>query len=325
MEPGPLDGLPVQALRAFCLVYERGNFSAAARALGLSVPAVWSQVQAVARRYRTILFARRGRRMEPTPAAQTLYEALRPLLVGMDSTLELVRDAQGIQARTLTLVTGARLMLEDLGPPLAQFSRLYPQIRLRLVHAQDRQAVHMVAAGEADLALTLQPPIEGSVPPVTAMPAFSLEYMAVFPRRHPLARQPRVRLHDLVRFPLVLGVPGAYGRRVVEQALCRLGLQELPTIVAEADNGAFITACVRAGMGVGILAGQLRGFLCRDLATRSLASELGSACIVFLIRRGRIPSPPMQTLLDLIRHRKTSLQKQHGPKDRDRGPAPGGH
>lgn len=309
-DAGRPDGLTVQALRAFCLVYERGSFSAVARTLGFSVPTVWTQVQAVARQYQTVLFRRQGRRIEPTPTARTLYEALRPLLAGMDATFELVREAQGIQPRNLTLVSGARLMLEDLGPALARFNLLFPQIRLRLVHANDKLAVQMITSGEADLALTLQPPRDMVGPPVQAIPAFSIEYLAIFPRHHALASQRSVRLKDIIQFPLVVGSPGSYGRQVFEQALYRADVQATPKIVAEADNGAFITACVRAGMGVGIIAGRPDGFLCRGLACRSLADELGSAWIVFLLQRGRIPSSPLQTLLDLIRRGSSAPQQR---------------
>src|SRR5688572_9802190 len=148
----PADDLAVQQLRSFCVVFERQSYAAAARAIGLSVPAIWEQVRALEKCYRTVLFARRGRRIEPTPAAALLYESLRALLAGLDSTFQLVREEAGDYPRTVTLVTGARMMLEDLGGPLKRFHDAQPQVCLRLLHGNRKTAEELVAAGEADLA-----------------------------------------------------------------------------------------------------------------------------------------------------------------------------
>lgn len=295
------DRLAVAALRSFCLVYEKQSYSAAARAQGLSVPTVWAQVQLVTQQYKVPLFRRRGRRVEPTAAAEALYPLLRPLLAALDSTFELVQDHAQLQPRSLTVVSGARLLLEDLGPPLARFSKQFPQVRLRLVHHNDGQAASMVASGEADLALTLQPLRETGTPRVQIERAFPIEFLAIFPKRHPLARTTRLTLPELLEHPLVVGHSGTYSRQLFEQALYRRGLREVPRIVAETDSSAFTAACVRAGMGVGLIAGRRDGFLCKGLASRSLTAELGTAWIVFMLQRGKIPSRPLASLIESIR------------------------
>src|SRR5262245_12372048 len=112
--------LAVQQLRSFCMVYEKESYSTAAEELGLSVPTIWEQVQALSRSYQAVLFEKRGRRIVPTAKASLLYESLRPVLAGLDSTFELVREG-GDYPHTLTLVLGVRMMLEELGPPLKRF------------------------------------------------------------------------------------------------------------------------------------------------------------------------------------------------------------
>jgi DNA-binding transcriptional LysR family regulator len=312
------DRLAVASLRSFCLVYEKQSYSAAARAQGLSVPTVWAQVQLVARQYQVALFQRRGRRVEPTAAAEALYAVLRPLLATLDSTFELVQDSQQVQPRTITVVSGARLLLEDLGPPLARFCQLFPQVRLRLVHHNDGLAASLVATGEADLALTLQPLRDVGEPRVRIERAFPIEFLAIFPRRHPLARRARLTLEDLLAYPLVVGHSGTFSRQLFEQALYRRGLGHLPRIVAETDSSAFTAACVRAGMGVGLIAGRPDGFLCQGLASRSLREELGEAWIVFLLQRGKLPSRPLEALIEAIRGRARPAQ-QRRPRN---GPSP---
>src|SRR3954468_19361609 len=110
---GPLraNDLTVQQLRTFCVVFERRSYAAAAKDLELSVQTIWEQVQALGRHYATGLFEKQGRRIVPTRRAELLYESLRPLLAGLDSTFEMVREEDS-RPHTLTIVLGVRMMLE---------------------------------------------------------------------------------------------------------------------------------------------------------------------------------------------------------------------
>ena len=311
--PQAADDLAVAQLRAFCVVFERESFSAAARELGLAAPTVWEQVRSLEKRYQAVLFTRRGRRIEPTQSATLLFQSLGPLLAGLDSTFDLVREQRGDFARTLTIVTGARMMLEDLAPPLAQFRRQYKSVCLRLLHRNATAAAEeLVLAGQADLALTLEPGPGVASRGVSVERAYPIDYLAVFPRRHPLAHERSLRLAAIVKHPLIVGHSGTYGRQLLEQALHHEGLSGRTQIVAETDTSAFTIACVRSGMGVGIVAGQAGGFLVRGLATRSLAPQLGQAWIAFLWKKGRQLTPTVQSLVQLIRQQRLSGKARRG-------------
>jgi DNA-binding transcriptional LysR family regulator len=287
------DQLAVQQLRSFCVVYEKESYAAAADELKLAVPTIWEQVRSLERRYDKTLFVRRGRRIEPTPAAGLLYQSLRSLLSGLDSTFDLLREEGGDAARTVTL--------EDLGPPLKKFRDLHPKVCLRLLHDHDKAAEELILSGEADLALTLEsgPGLVGRA--VYSERAYRIDYLAVFPKRHPLARKKSISLADLAAHPLIVGHAKTYGRQLLEQALHHDGLLEKIQIVAETDTSAFTIACVRAGLGIGVVAGRPSGILSRDLVTRSLAAHLGQAWIAFLWKRGKHLTPTVQTLIRLIR------------------------
>ena len=86
--------LSLQQLHAFKHVIEQGGYAAAARAMGLSVPTVWQQIQAVERLYGVPLFQKQGRAIQPTKVAQRLYEQVATILASVDSTFDLVREDQ---------------------------------------------------------------------------------------------------------------------------------------------------------------------------------------------------------------------------------------
>lgn len=294
------DELSVQQLRSFLLVYERQSFSEAARELELSAPTVWEQVKTVERRYAAQFFERRGRRIVITPAAELLYNSLRPLLLGLDSTFELVREQAGHGPKVLNLAVGMRMALEELTSPLAQFRKSFSDVRLKLIHGDTRTSEGLVATGEADLALTLEPPPGSGDATVRRQRVYEIDYLVLFPKRHPLAKRSALDLHELVLHPLVVGHTGTSNRRRLEEALQREGLLDKLRTVVETDNSAFTAACVRAGMGVGVLAGQPDGALTKGLAVRPLREALGRAWVVVVWKEGRLLPSAALALIDLV-------------------------
>jgi DNA-binding transcriptional LysR family regulator len=295
------DELTVQQMRSFCLVFQRQSYSAAAKELGMSVPTIWEQVRLLEKRYAATLFERRGRRIFPTPSAESLHDSLLPVLAGIDSSFEIVRERAGASPVRLTLVTGVRMILEELGRPLARFRQAHPGTALRLLHGDDRTAQRLIVDGEADLGLSLEPSPGRLDQAVSHERAYQVQCLAICPRRHRLARKPALRLADVVAHPLVVGRPETHIRNLLDQALHREGLRARLQLAAETDNSAATIACVRAGMGVGIVAGQMDGLLSHDLVTRSLRRQLGHAWIVFLWKKGRQPTGAIAALRQMIR------------------------
>ena len=289
--------LGVQQLLTLRHVIERGGYAGAARHMELSVPTVWQQVQSLQRIYGVTLFEKSGRQVRPTPAAMRLYEAFDEILVNLESTFDVV-DRDESNRDTITLVTGMRMMLEDLAQPLHAFQRRHGN-RMLIRHGNNTRAEELILAGEADLALSLDAGLEQASSTICYEPAYSVDFLAVAPRSHPFAKSASSSLRELVRHDLVVTAPGTHGRDALQQALYRERLDA--NIIVETDNSGFTIACVQAGMGVGILAGRAEGKLCKGLATKSLRRQLGQRQIVFMWRRGRSLSPTLHQLIETIR------------------------
>jgi DNA-binding transcriptional LysR family regulator len=115
-----------------------------------------------------------------------------------------------------------------------------------------------------------------------------------------------LRLADLIAHPLIVGHSETYGRHLLDQALHRDGLDGRLLVAAETDNSAFTCALVRAGGGIGVIAGRADGMLTHGLAVRSLQRSLGQIWIVFARQAGRQPTAAVRTLMELIRESATS-------------------
>src|SRR4051812_46486755 len=95
-------GIQLAQLRSFCLAAIHGNFSAAAKTLGLSKPAVWQQVRALERELKVTLLRRRGRAVETTAEGRLLLELVQPHVSGLDSLMRLFETRRAQMQQRLT-------------------------------------------------------------------------------------------------------------------------------------------------------------------------------------------------------------------------------
>ncbi len=292
--------LTVQQMQIFCEVFDRQSYAEAARRLNLTPPSLWAQVRLLERRYRVALFLKKGRRVVSTPAAEQLREAFRPFLAGLESTFDIVGPNARRQPRTIRLVTGMRMALEELGVPLASFRQRNPEVSIRWLHADNLRAQELIAEGQVDLAVMLEPTPERRSPRLEFRSAYCIEYLAVFPARHRLARKSPLRLSDLIAEPLIVGHSETFVRRALDFAMHQRHTTSPLQVAVETDNSALTIACVHQGMGVGIIAGRTGGQLLRELHVRSLRNTLGEARIVVAWKRGVLLPETTIELVDAI-------------------------
>jgi DNA-binding transcriptional LysR family regulator len=122
-----------QQLRGFCAVVELRSVSKAAARLRLTQPTVSLQVQALERELGTLLFERRGPKIELTPEGKLLYELGRPLvesLSGLDSDFEAHRNS--VERGGLSIAAGESTIQYVLPTTVQKFSAAHPGISLAL-------------------------------------------------------------------------------------------------------------------------------------------------------------------------------------------------
>jgi DNA-binding transcriptional LysR family regulator len=293
--------LTLSQLRSFCEVCRQGGYAAAARELLLTGPAVWEQIHALEHHYGTRLLDRQGNVMRATPEGERLLELLRPLLAGLDSTKEVLRQEDGALPKQVTLGTNLRVLNEEVSRSLHRFQCRYPQIRLRLLYTGN-DVDQRILTSEADVGFTLEPgPDMPCSPAVVYEPAGEVDYLLVTRPRHPLLRLRSLTLRHLVPYPLVLGEPAAYSRRRVQEILHRHDLTQALSVAVETSSDEYTLSCVRAGLGVGITIGTGKGHLYQGLGVRSLRRWFGTARVGFLWKRGASVPPVQRQLAQALR------------------------
>jgi DNA-binding transcriptional LysR family regulator len=297
----PYKELTLQQLRSFCEVCERGGYAAAARELNLTSPAVWEQVQGLERHYGVRLLERQGHGVRPTVAGVNLLAIVRPLLAGLASSRDVLRQQDGAAPTELTLATNLRVLTEEISLALRRFHDQAPQVRLRVIYTGDDVEAR-VLGDAADVGFTLEPGPDA--PPMSALthePAGAVDYLLVTPPEHPLLQAKSLSLAEVVRHPLVLGHPEGYSRRRVQEILHRDQLTGVLDVAVETNSDEYTLSCVRAGLGIGITIGTGRGHLYRGLGVRSLEPWFGAARVGFVWKRGAHLPPAQRALADAIR------------------------
>jgi len=241
-------------LRSFCLAAVEGNFTAAARALGLSAPTVWEQVRALERRLGASLLLRHGRAVELTAEGRLLLELIQPHVAGIDSLDRLFQTQRASLPQRLTLASTPYVTAHHLVDPVRRFIASRPEITVNVrssIRLED--ALEQLERSQVDLAVV---PDVGDAPRPASLEyehLFDMHFMLLTANDHPLARKRKVGLDDVVKYPLITQLEGTLSRRRLEQLLRRHNLTEQAHLVMISSHFDVIRNYVTAGIGIAMV------------------------------------------------------------------------
>ncbi len=276
-------------LATFAKAAELSCFTAAARALGLTQPAVSQRIRALEHEVGVALFRRQKGRVLLTDAGRRLYPYVQRILQMHDEARQTVTGRPAVVGGELTLAASS-VPGEHLLPPLLQgFRRRYPHVRIRVTVTDSREVFRQVEQGQANLGM-----VGGkSDSPHLEFRAFACDEMVlVVPADHAWRKRKRVTLAELCRQPLVLREAGSGSRWCLEQALAR-------TSRTPAD----LKIALEFGSNEAIKEAVLHGLGCAVLSTHAVAKELQAGVLHAL----QVTGLPLQREIHVIWDRRRVL------------------
>ena len=291
--------LTIRQLEILSAVLERGTLSAAALQLGLTQPAVSTQMKVLAAELGVTLFRSRGRRVEPTTAARKLGDHAAQIL-------RLVRDAETTarsdhESAAVVRVAASTTPGVDLIPPLlTEYRRRVPTTSVRLEVVNSGQVESRIVAGTADLGVVGG---QRTLASLHAEPWCEDELVLILSPGHPLAARRRARARDLAREILLVREAGSATRATVEAAFLRAGVKAPESDVM--GDSAAIKNAVFHGLGVGIVSrfAVLEEKRAGRLAVLRISDLDLKRPLLLLSAIDRTISPAAQDLLDFLRRR----------------------
>jgi LysR family transcriptional regulator, low CO2-responsive transcriptional regulator len=294
-----IDSDQLAALVAFG---ETRNLTKAARAVGLSQPALFERLRRLAETIDEPVYERRGRELVLTDAGKRVLAFAREQQARQGELLAELRGTAVVREVVLAAGEGSYLYL--LGEAMERIAR-DRAIDLHPLTLGARDTIEALRLGRAQLGVAVVDLIPRGI---DAEPLLSTPLCVALPVGHPAAKARTARLADLRGSRWIMPPEGQLHRDLVSRAIARAG--DPPTRVIEADGWPLTLGFVSRGLGVAIVNGTCvppRGAVLRPLP------ELGTVTYRLLTRHRAALSPEALQVADAIR--RTCVRRRRGTID----------
>ncbi len=285
--------MDLAALAAFRIAAAEGSYAAAGRALGITQAGAAARVHELERALGVRLLERRGRRLHPTLAGETLLDYADRILVLAQEAEARVRAATGQRVCVAaSTVPGTYVLPRVLG----RFRQQHPGIAVEVETLDSAGVVERLAAGACDLALTGAPPRH---PDLIGTPFLTEQLVLVAPPGH----RPTLNLAELTAESFVAREIGSATQATADEALRAAGLDPARLrVTARLGSTSAVINAVAAGLGVAFVSPWAAE---PDLATgRIVAVAVPGLTItrhLYVVQRRDTPlSPAAQSLVDFL-------------------------
>jgi DNA-binding transcriptional LysR family regulator len=246
--------MTLQRYRLLVALADEGSITAAARAAGISQPALSQQLRVMEGHYGFPLLVRAGRRVVLTRAARQAVDYARRIVRLAEESERAAREVVELEAGRLTVGATATVGTYVVPGALAEFSRRFPGVGVQLRLGALPEVERWVLRGDVDLGVVGQ----GTGRAEAAVTPFRRdELVAVAAPGHPLATVARLDGAALAAHPLVVREPESGTRRTLERALAAAGLTL--TVLFELPSTEAILHTVAAGLGASVVSGLAAG------------------------------------------------------------------
>ncbi len=308
MIPRLASRLTFRQLQVFQAVYLNRSYSKAGAQLGLTQPAVSSQIRQLEETLGLPLFEYVGRRLFVTSAGETLVKHAEQIFGELEHLQSDINRQRGVVAGELRLVavSTAQYVVPYL---LRAFLNLHPDVKTSVSVVNRATALQRLEENKDDLV------IMGMVPddkPLVALPFLNNELIPVVPPGHPLLQNPSPKTQDFLNSELLLREPGS-GSRLALEHHCQLHRLRLHSAMELGSNAA-VKHAVMAGLGVAVLP-RLSVMSELRLGALEILKLPGfplnrSWCLVY--PQAKYPTPTMRAFVEYVQQNLKQLEDFFG-------------
>jgi DNA-binding transcriptional LysR family regulator len=244
----------INQLRAFTSIVEKGTFSAAARNLGISQPAVSLQIQSLEELIGVELLDRKMKKVQVTEAGKLFYETAKQVVSQLDSFQQKLDDignsVKGNLAIGGSTIPGAYILPKLLG----KFKEKYPEVSVSLRISDTDEIIEQLISGVLHIGVVGAKPVSRHL---NSKPFLQDELILIVPKGHEIAattntKAPRIK--DIAKADFISRERGSGTRQAIEKYLSghNSSLADFNVAMELGSTEAVINA-VSAGLGVSIV------------------------------------------------------------------------
>ncbi|MEU8622257.1 LysR family transcriptional regulator [Streptomyces sp. NPDC048623] len=295
----------IKKLQILRSLRDRGTVTATAQALRMTPSAVSQQLTNLSKQLGVPVLEAHGRRVRLTDAAHLVLrhaEAVFAQLERAEAELDAHRRGEAGRVRVAAFSTAVSALVV---PAVQALRPAHPGLDVRVREAEAAEAYELLAAGEADLALSLAAHAPTARDPrFSRVPLLADPLDVALPAGHPLAGAPGLRLADLSAEPWIFGGSGPWSE--ITTAACEVA-GFVPEQAHSAAGWTAILAMVEAGMGVALVprmaAAERRTG--SGVVMRVLSADQPRRHVVAAVRRGAEEGPAVARVLAALRQAAT--------------------
>lgn len=242
--------MDIHQLELFLAVMDSSGVTRAAEKMHLSPGAVSLQLHNLAGELHTELFVRSGKRLIPTPAASRLAEHAKAVVKLMSQIHQEFENDASKDTRPFQFATGVTTLIYQLGGPLRQLRKRYPNTELGVTVGVTEEMVAGLLDRRFDLCLISLPVCEDNL---KIMPLFEEELLVLRPSSNSIRglHIGSMRPSELAGVPFLLYPRRSNVRRIIDRFFEEIGVT--PRVLMEADDTEAIKRLVESGFGYSIL------------------------------------------------------------------------
>lgn len=239
--------MDLRQLRFFLEVANSGGFTKAAEKLHIAQSALSIAIKKLEDELEVQLFIRRDRKIALTAEGESLVLNARAIFRGVAKARQEIADLRGLLRGEVRV--GLTPMLSSFFFPkiISSFKRRFPALQISIAGDSAWNIQRKIEAGDIDLGL-----INGKVPEgLDSHHILREEVVACAHRFHPLAKNKKCPIRDLLAEPLVQFQKGYYLRELVDELAAKEGM--VPAVMAESNMFSLVRSLVKEELGLAFL------------------------------------------------------------------------
>ncbi|MDH5357540.1 MAG: LysR family transcriptional regulator [Gammaproteobacteria bacterium] len=237
----------LQQLKLFEAVSRNSSYTRAAKELHLTQPAVSIQIKRLENQVGVPLFELVGKKVFPTAAGSSMYEASRDILARVEELKTSIETLQGEVKGLLKLsvVSTTKYFMPHL---LGSFLAEHPDVEPKLTFTNRAKVIQRLYSNEVDFVVMGQILEDDKL---ETSPFLENILVPIAHPNHPLAKRKKIALTDLLQERFLEREIGSGTRMLFERMLAKQGLEVMPYM--ELGSSEAIKQGVMAGLGIAVI------------------------------------------------------------------------
>jgi DNA-binding transcriptional LysR family regulator len=252
--------IDTRQLEVFQQVVTAGSFSAAARVLRCSQPAISQQIRALERHLGGPLFIRVGRGLQLTEAGTVLARRCAAILDELAVAHQQVRAVAGLELGTVRICAFPSANAAIIPQAVAWMTRAHPHMRVELIEDEPPDSYQVLRRAGCDVVIAFNypdDPPDAQAAGMLRVPLMVDPLVLLAPVTHELASRDRVDLSELAGATWVAGCPRCRGKFTM---ICgAAGFS--PVVACATDDNMAIQSLVASGLGLALVPRLVLQFL----------------------------------------------------------------